>query len=204
MRAKILFQVIAWTALALVSLPLDAGAMHRAGDGAYAFVSRGGAEGEELVDLIVRRPMQAAFDTTRAISWSALAEGIFWPFPGALPGGEAALTRYITVGNATFPSVEATLTVERVELPSDRRAGCEGYELSLAGEAVSLADDEARSGISGVSIDASGRAMVCDGDSLPVASEMVFERNTIYAPWFTGGFATPSVERIETAWAKIP
>jgi hypothetical protein len=196
--------MIALVALALASLPLDAGAMHRVRDGAYAFVSRGGAKGEELVDLIVRRPMRTSFDTSRATSWNAFAEGIFWPFSGTLPEGEAALTRYITIGNATLPSVEATITIEGVELPSDRIAGCEGYELSLAGEAEALADEEARSGISGVSIEGSGRAMVCGGDSFPVASEMVFERSTRYAPWFTGGSATPGVERIEAAWAKIP
>lgn len=176
-----------------------------ADDAAYAFVSkREGAGSTERVDLIVRLSDVAASRSQSKAFWNALAEGIFWPFASTLPEGEGMLTRYVTIEDASFTPVEAKYTITKVEGLSNRREGCGEFKISLAGEASISADDEAATGMCGMSIEGKGRAIVCEGEPLPVASETVFTKVARYAPWFTSGYSSPSEERIEAAWARIP
>ncbi len=208
MRPKTLFQVAVLMLLASASSPLQAGAMPGAStDGsAYAFVSRREGGGEEgRADFIVRIPAGGvAFRSGGQTAWDDLAKVIFWPFASELPEGEGELTRYITIGDASHPPVEATLTIARTKGPSGRGARCSGWELTLAGETVIPAKEEAVTGMSGVELEGAGRALICAGEVLPLALEMVFVRRSKYAPWFASGSASPEEERIEAAWARIP
>ena len=189
--------------LASTLSPTQAGAMPgaRADLNAYSFVSMRevGVE-EERADLIVRVPSGGvAFSSRGQISWDDLTRAIFWPFAGELPEGDEALTRYITIGDDSLPSVEATLTIARTKVG----ARCDSWEFTLAGERE-ISEEEAIVGMSGVELEGTGRALMCTGDLLPLALEMAFVRRPKYAPWFIPESASPVEERIDAAWARIP
>ena len=190
--------------LASALSPLPAGAMlgARADMNAYAFVSTREVGGEEeRADLIVRAPPGGVGYSSRGqTSWDDLARTVFWPFAGELPEGDGILTRYITIGDDSLPPVEATLTIARTKVG----ARCDSWDLTLAGERAIPAEEEAVTGMSGVELKGTGRALICAGELLPLALEMAFVRRPKYAPWFVPESSSPGEERIDAAWAIIP
>lgn len=134
------------------------------------------------------------------VAWDELGLDFLWPLDRLRDAdGERRVPILVTKGS--FPDVRVEFTAERVEAPSSRQ-GCQEWELRVEGSQLASEKQESQTGVEGVTIKGIGRALLCEGDTIPSAFRLRLERTCDMAPWFSPNGET-ELEFAEIAWVRL-